>query len=139
MALTGKQRRGLRALGHHLSVVVQLGQQGVVPSVVEAVQQALKDHELIKIRIGDGPLDRHEAAEALVRETGAELAQLLGRTALLFKQRKEKSRFSVGAVVTKLDPKDVKAAPAPKKLQEERRRPRSPRKVRGRESKSDED
>ncbi len=140
MALSGKQRRSLRAFGHHLSPVVQLGQQGVVPTVVDAVLQALSTHELIKVKIGDGPLDRHEAADALARETGAELAQLIGRTALLFKQRKEKSRYAIGAQVTKIDPKDVKAAPAaPKKLQEERRRPRSPRKTRGRESKSDED
>ncbi len=93
MTLTGKQRRQLRALGHHLQVVVQVGQQGVTPAVIAAVEQALYDHELIKIKIAEGPLDRHEAAELLAQETGAELAQLLGRTALLYKPHPEKPKI----------------------------------------------
>ncbi|MFZ5471415.1 MAG: ribosome assembly RNA-binding protein YhbY [Myxococcota bacterium] len=95
MALSGKQRRKLRAMGHHLSVVVQVGAQGVTPGVVAAVEQALFDHELIKVKISEGPEDRQETAERLARETGAELAQVLGRTALLFKQREEDSKISL--------------------------------------------
>ncbi len=84
---TGKQRRKLRALGHHLEPVVIVGQAGVTPGVVAAVEQALEDHELVKVKIAEGPENRHEAAEHLARESGAELVQLLGRTALLFKKR----------------------------------------------------
>lgn len=94
MPLNGKQRRSLRASGHHLEPVVIVGAQGVTDGVVAAVEQALRDHELVKIKIAaEGPMDRHEAAEELARRTGAELAQVLGRTALLFKKRKEKSKF----------------------------------------------
>jgi RNA-binding protein len=95
MALTGKQKRKLRALGHHLSVVVQVGQHGVTPSVVAAAEQALFDHELVKIKIAEGPDDRHAAAETLARETGAEIAQLLGRTVLLWKKRPEDSKIEI--------------------------------------------
>ena len=90
--MTGKQRRQLRALGHHLEAVVQVGQQGVTPGVLAAVEQALFDHELIKVKLPEGEA-RHEAAEQLAKETGAEVAQVLGRTALLFKRREEDSRF----------------------------------------------
>ncbi|OJH37126.1 ribosome assembly RNA-binding protein YhbY [Cystobacter ferrugineus] len=93
MPLTGKQRRQLRALGHHLEPVVIVGQAGVSEGVIAAVAQALHDHELIKVKINEGPEDRHEAAEKLVQGTGAELAQLLGRTVLLFKKRDEDSKF----------------------------------------------
>lgn len=94
MPLTGKQRRHLRGLGHHLEVVLQVGAQGVTPGVIGATEDALKTHELIKVKIAaDGPEDRHEGGEHLARETGAELVQVLGRTVLLFKQRKEKSKF----------------------------------------------
>ncbi len=93
MPLTGKQRRHLRGLGHHLEPVVIVGQSGVTEGVIAAVEQALNDHELIKVKIHEGPEDRHEAAEKLAQSTGAELAQLLGRTALLFKKRKEDSEF----------------------------------------------
>lgn len=90
--LNGKQRRKLRALGHHLEVVVQVGQHGVTPGVLAAVEQALFDHELIKVRVPEGE-ERHGVAEQLARETGAEVAQVLGRTALLFKKREEDSKF----------------------------------------------
>lgn len=93
MPLTGKQRRALRALGHHLEPVVIVGQHGVTEGVIAAVEQALQDHELIKVKINEGPETRQEAAQKMAEGTQAELAQLLGRTALLFKKRKEKSKF----------------------------------------------
>lgn len=93
MALNGKQRRKLRAMGHHLEPVVMVGQQGVTDAVVAATEQALYDHELIKVKINEGPEDRKEAAVHLATATEAELAQLLGRTALLFKRRQEDSEF----------------------------------------------
>ena len=91
--LTGQQRRALRALGHHLEPIVIVGQSGVTEGVIAAVEQALYDHELIKVKINEGPEGRHEAAQRLAEATGSELAQLLGRTALLFKKRAEDSKF----------------------------------------------
>jgi RNA-binding protein len=90
-ALTGRQRRHLRALGHHLQPVVQVGHEGVTEAVVRAANQQLDTHELIKVRIGESsPQDRHEGAELLAEKTGAQVAQVLGRTALLYRARKEK-------------------------------------------------
>jgi RNA-binding protein len=91
--LTGKQRRALRAKGHHLEPVVIVGQSGVTEGVLGAVTQALNDHELIKVKIHEGPETRQEAAAKMAEGTAAELVQLLGRTALLFKKREEDSEF----------------------------------------------
>jgi len=89
-ALTGRQRRHLRALGHHLQPVVQVGHEGVTEAVVREAHQQLETHELIKVRIGESsPQDRHEGAELLAEKTGAQVAQVLGRTALLYRARKE--------------------------------------------------
>jgi RNA-binding protein len=45
--------------------------------------------ELIKVRVSENaPESRHEAAEALAAATFAELVQVLGRTALLYRPRK---------------------------------------------------
>ena len=90
-ALTGRQRRHLRALGHHLQPVVQVGHEGITEAVVRETHQQLETHELIKVRIGESsPQDRHEGAELLAEKTGAQVAQVLGRTALLYRPRKEK-------------------------------------------------
>ncbi|MBN1203715.1 MAG: ribosome assembly RNA-binding protein YhbY [Myxococcaceae bacterium] len=93
MPLTGKQRRALRAMGHHMEPIVIVGQSGVTEGILGALTQALEDHELIKVKINEGPETRQEAAARMAEGTGAELVQLLGRTALLFKKRAEDSEF----------------------------------------------
>lgn len=96
MSLSGKQRRALRALGHHLNPVVLIGKEGINDGVVSAAEQALIDHELIKVKVGEGsPLDRHEVAEELSGVTGSEVAQVLGRTILLFRRNEEKPKLEV--------------------------------------------
>ena len=97
VALTGKQKRTLRGLGHHLQVVVQVGSDGVTDGVVAAAAQALKDHELIKIKVEAEKEGRAEALSALAEKTGAEVAQTLGKTALLFKPRKNKPKIKLDA------------------------------------------
>lgn len=96
MSLDGRQRRKLRALGHHLSVVVQVGHDGVTAGVLAALEQALWDHELVKVKLASEDRDtRQEQAEALASGAGAELAQVLGRTVLLYKRNPDEPRIEL--------------------------------------------
>lgn len=96
MALTGKQRRSLRALGHGLQPVVQLGKGGLSEALIGAVDQALTDHELIKVKLLDAfELDRHDAAAQLAAETKSEVAQVLGKTILLYRPDPEDPRIEL--------------------------------------------
>lgn len=89
--LTGKQRRHLRALGHELQPVVHVGKGGIDDGVVAAIDRALVDHELVKIKVGDNAeLDRHDVAADLAARTKSEVAQVLGYTVLLFRARADK-------------------------------------------------
>lgn len=84
--LTGKQRRHLRALAHPLRPIVQVGKGGLDEGVIAAVDRALADHELVKVKIGEAAdLDRHEAADELASRTHSEVAQVLGNIALLYR------------------------------------------------------
>ncbi|MCE9574959.1 MAG: ribosome assembly RNA-binding protein YhbY [Deltaproteobacteria bacterium] len=86
MSLTGKQRRHLRGLGHALRPVAQLGKDGVTDAFVNAVDDALVIHELIKIKLLEtAPIDRHDAAEVVAARTSSEVAQVLGHTILLYR------------------------------------------------------
>jgi RNA-binding protein len=88
--LTGKQRRHLRGLGHDLSPIVQIGKAGIDDGLVAAVEQALADHELVKLKVGEAAgLDRHDAAEAIAHRTHSEVAQVLGNTVLLYRAHPE--------------------------------------------------
>jgi len=94
--LTGKQRRHLRALGHHLDPLLQIGHEGVTGAVVAQASAQLRRHELVKVRVLESsPLDRREAAEELSARTGAALAQVLGRTFLLYKRDPDRPRIEL--------------------------------------------
>lgn len=85
--LTGKQVRFLRGLGHHLQPVVMIGKEALSDAVLASLEEALEAHELIKVKLQEGcPLDRREAAMTLAEKTGSAVAQVLGKTILLYRQ-----------------------------------------------------
>lgn len=87
-------RRKLRAAGHHLSAVVQVGKEGVSDAVLRQLDRALLDHELVKVKVGtETPEDRFDSAERLGAGCGAQVAQVLGRTVLVYRKHPEKPKF----------------------------------------------
>lgn len=90
ITLTGKQARYLRGLGHHLSPVAMIGKEGMSDSLIASVNEVLTAHELIKVKIQENcPLDKKEAVEALARETKSSVAQIIGKTFLLYRENKD--------------------------------------------------
>ena len=84
--ISTKAIRHLRALGHALDPVVQIGKSGITPALVQQTKVQLAAHELIKVRVAtEAPVDRKEAASELAAETSAVLAQVIGRTFLLYR------------------------------------------------------
>ena len=98
MVLTAKQRQFLRGLAHPLSPVVRVGKGGVSDSVVAETKQSLASHELIKVRI-DGE-NREALAETLATATGAEIAGVIGKTAILYRAREDKPKIELPTTST---------------------------------------
>jgi RNA-binding protein len=91
---SGKLRRALRGHGHHLSPVVQIGKAGASPAVLKQVEQALADHELVKVRVdADSPDDRFAVADALAELPGVNVVQVLGRAILIYKRHPKHPRY----------------------------------------------
>ncbi len=87
-------RRALRGAGHHLSPVVQVGKDGVTDAVLRQLDEQLLAHELVKVKVGtESPEDRFEIAGRLGEAAGAKIAQILGRTVLVYRKHPEKPRF----------------------------------------------
>lgn len=87
-SLSTRARAHLRSLAHHLEPVVQIGGEGLTSGVEEAVGTALFDHELIKVRIGQGyEGDRKELARELAERVEADLTQIIGRVVILYRPR----------------------------------------------------
>jgi len=88
--LQGKQKSFLRGLGHQLEPVVYLGKEGLTDNVVKAAREAFKTRELIKVKLGQNcALSSEQASVDLAEQTGAALAQRIGRTLLLYLPNKK--------------------------------------------------
>ena len=96
MALSERQKKHLRRLGHALRPIVLVGQRGLNPGVVEELKGALEHHELVKLRARVG--DR-EARDALFGElaslSGSELVHRIGNVGLFYKQNNEIRRILI--------------------------------------------
>jgi RNA-binding protein len=92
--LSGRQRRHLRALAHPLKALVQVGEDGISPGVVEAVDRALLDHELVKVRLRE-PGDKKALARTLAERCGAVLCGLVGHTVILYRPHPERPRIEL--------------------------------------------
>jgi RNA-binding protein len=93
--LTGRDRRHLRRLAHAQDPVVQIGAAGVTPGVIAALDRALRDHELVKVRIARERDERGEIAGALAEQTGSALAGLVGHVAMLYRPAPERERRQI--------------------------------------------
>jgi len=84
--LTGKQKHHLRALGHNLKPLILIGKKEIEEALIAETSGALDHHELIKVKLLESCLlGRQEAASTLAAACGAEVAQILGKTFLLYR------------------------------------------------------
>jgi len=83
--LNGRQRRHLRGLANPMKPIVHVGEAGLNEAVVRATDAALRDHELIKVKLHQPP-DKKATAIALAEQTGAELCGLVGHTLILYRR-----------------------------------------------------
>ncbi len=83
-------KQELKAKAHHLKPVVLLGAKGLTPAVINETDGALTAHELIKVKInGMEKEDRQLVARELCESLQAELVQLIGNTAILYRKNPE--------------------------------------------------
>ncbi len=84
--MQARQMKSLRAIGHHLNPVVTVGDAGISDGVAAELERALGDHELIKLKVNIGDrLERRRVIEALVAAASAEVVQLIGKVALVYR------------------------------------------------------
>lgn len=90
MSLSNSDKKTLRAIGHNLKPVVIIAQNGLSENVGHEIERALKDHELIKVKL---QIPNREAKQELIREIcskfGAECVQTIGHMALLYRKAKK--------------------------------------------------
>lgn len=89
--LTGKQKRHLRAMGNEMDPILQVGKGGITENVITQTDETLEARELIKGRVLQNCAEEpKDVAAQLAEQTSSELAQVIGRNFLLFRQSKDK-------------------------------------------------
>ncbi len=88
MALTEKQKKHLRRLAHPLNPIVMLGNAGLTDGIVNELDRALHDHELVKVSARVSEREARDAALAtLAGRTRAELVQRIGHVGVFYRRR----------------------------------------------------
>jgi RNA-binding protein len=93
MSLTGKEKAALRGEAHHLTAVVHVGKEGVSPTLLQSLDDALRTRELVKIQLGRSVDESaRDLAGALAEQVGADVVQVIGKTVTLYRHNPELKR-----------------------------------------------
>ena len=87
--LAPERKKQMRAIGHHLKPVVLIGDNGMSTGLLEELDRALEDHELIKVKVHAERDTRKILIASLCEEMGAHCVQSTGAMALLFRAAKK--------------------------------------------------
>ncbi|GAB6908162.1 conserved hypothetical protein [Desulfosarcina cetonica] len=95
--LQGFQKRYLRGLAHGLKPVVYVGQRGLTPALVGAMNAALDHHELVKVKFIE--FKEKEKKQAMVAEiektVSCEMIGLIGHMATFFRRQADPEKRKI--------------------------------------------
>ncbi len=95
MSLSNKQISKLKSLAQRLEPVVYVGKAGVTDELLAAVEQALSDHELIKIKFTAFKEEKKSLAAEMAARTNSELVWIVGHVAILYRAQADSARRRV--------------------------------------------
>jgi RNA-binding protein len=91
--MKGSERAELRAEAHHLDPTVHVGQHGITSALIASLEDALRTHELVKVKLGkNADVKSKDAAAEIAAATFAEVIQVIGRTATFYRHNPELKR-----------------------------------------------
>ena len=88
--ITPKQRAQLKALANSIEPAFQVGKGGVNDAQAAQIDDYLRVHELVKIKVLDNSLlTAKEAASDIAERIGADVVQCIGSKAILYKRNEK--------------------------------------------------
>ena len=103
-------KQDLRAQAHHLKPIILVGAKGLSDALFKETGLALLSHELIKIKVGGtDKLERYNMAEELCQQLHADLIQVIGNTATIYRKNKEKTKLVITTTHSKTKSKTAKS------------------------------
>jgi RNA-binding protein len=94
--LTGKQRSYLKSLATAIDSVVYIGKNELTDACLKEMDDYLKVHELVKVKIQDNiELDPKAAANEAAEKLKAEYVQAIGRKFVLYRESKTNKKIEL--------------------------------------------
>jgi RNA-binding protein len=93
--LKGSQRKYLRGAAHGSRPLVQIGKGGLTPNVVDAIDNALAAHELIKVKLAVERDERERLVPIIERGTDCECVGTVGRMAIFYRQHPDPEKRKI--------------------------------------------
>ncbi len=89
--MTSKRRAELRGQANRLEPLFQVGKGGISDALIAQTEDALRAHELIKLKVllESAPEKPREIAEKLADATGSQVVQVIGGSMIFYKENPE--------------------------------------------------
>jgi RNA-binding protein len=84
---TKKEIRQLKARAQTLKAALKVGRQGLSLEFLQALDQALQHHELLKVKFDEFKEQKHELAPQLAEKSGSFLVTMVGNVAVLYRPK----------------------------------------------------
>lgn len=89
MPLSNADKKRYRQIGHNLNPIITIAEKGLSDNIRQELERALREHELIKIKLVCGREEKAQLNEAICAEFKAECVQSIGHVLLLYRAAKK--------------------------------------------------
>jgi RNA-binding protein len=90
MSLSNAAKKRFRAIGHNLHPIISIAEKGLSENIKLEIDRALRDHELIKIKLVVADRDEKKSlTESICTEFKAECVQSIGHIILIYRAAKK--------------------------------------------------
>ena len=86
-SLTNAQIRTLKAQAQRLKATLKIGKEGLSAQFISAVDDALKHHELVKVKFDNFKEQKKELSPQLAQKTHSHLVTRVGNVAVLYRAK----------------------------------------------------
>jgi len=95
--LKSYQKKYLRGLAHDLKPIVFIGRKGITQTLLDSLNQALSDHELIKIKFIEFKEKEYKTqfVAEIEAKTGCMAAGIVGNMAIVFRRHPDAEKRKI--------------------------------------------
>jgi RNA-binding protein len=86
-SLTNAQKRSLKAEAQRLKATLEVGKEGLSPKFLAALEDALKHHELVKVKFGQFKDEKKTLTPQLAEKSGSHLIVRVGNVVVLYRPK----------------------------------------------------